>query len=633
MFDAVRNNKRIVQVFLALITLPFAFWGVDSYVRSSGAGDDLAQVGDLKVTSNEFQQAMRDQQEQMKQAMGPNFNPAMLQTPAARRAMLEQIINQKLLMQEAVKRHIVISDATLSEFIAKAPPFQVDGKFSLDRYRAFVQSQGKSEQGFEYELRQDLILRQLAGAVGESSILAKASTDLVKGVMAEKRTVQEYRLAPDAFLASAKVGEDELQKYYEANRKEFEVPEQVRLEYVTLSMDGVKAQIKVSDADVKARYEGQKERYMAPEERRASHILISADKGNADARQKAKAKAEELLATVKAKPADFGKLAKENSQDPGSAAQNGDLGFFGKGMMVKPFEDAVFALKQGDISGVVESDFGYHIIQLTGTKAAQGRGFEEVRAEIEADLKQQAAQKAYAEAAESFANTVYEQADSLKPVVEKFKLTVEQSNWIIKGAPVQPGSPFANPKLAGAVFSDDVTKNKRNTEAVEVKQNTLVAARALEHKPAALKPLESVKQALQDKLLRKQASEAAVKAGETKLAELQQGKDAGVTWTAAQTVSRMAPQGLGQGAMKVVFAASSKSLPAYVGSALPAGGYAVYKLTAVDRNAVVDGQMAGLLEREVREAVGQEEMNAYLNALRAKYKVEVNPVQLEAKNP
>ena len=631
MFEAVRNNKRIAQVILVLIAVTFSVWGVESYIRDAGSGNSLATVGDTQITQQEFQQAMREQQEQLREALGANFNPSMLESPAVRRSMLDQLVNQRLLLIEAARRKIVVGDDMLRDFIASAPPFQVGGKFSMERYQSFVSAQGKSQQGFENELRQDLILRQFASAVGESGIVAGSVLGRIQTAMAEKRTVQEMRIAPDAYLRSVTLADDEVQKYYDANRREFEEPEQVRADFVVLSLDSVMAQTKVADAEVKARFETQKGKYQGREERRASHILIQADPGKADERAKAKARAEQILAQVKAKPADFAKLARENSQDPGSAVEGGDLGFFGREAMVKPFEDAAFALKEKQISGVVETEHGYHVILLTGIRASKGRSFDEVKGEIEAELKQQGAQKVFAEAAEAFVNMVYEQSDSLKPVVERFRLPVQQTNWMIKGAPVMPGTPFSNPRLAAAIFSDDAVKNKRNTEAVEVQASTLVAARVAEHKPAALKPFDAVKTAIRDKLLRRQASDLATKAGEAKLAELKQGKDSGNAWSVAKAVSRTQPAGLSPDALKAVF--KLPAAPGFAGVPHPAGGYALYKLTAVDAGAALDARVAEQLNGEVRSAVAQEEMNAFLSALRTRHKVVINTSALEPKNP
>ena len=632
MFDAVRNNKRIVQVFLALITLPFAFWGVESYVSNSGMGNDVAVVGDRKITAQEYQQALREQEDQLRKALGDNFNKAMLDTPSARFAMLDQLINQRLLLIEAQKNHIVASDDLLRSFIADIPALQEGGKFSMARYEELLRAQGMSQQGFEQQLRQDLTLRQLAGAVGDTSILAQTSANALLSAMAEKRTVQETLFLPAAFAAQVKLSDEEVKKYYEAYPLEFQEPEQARAEYVVLSLSEMKNQVKVSDAEIKALFDQRKDLYQQPEERRARHILISAEKANTDARTKAKAKAADLLLQAKAKPSDFGKLAKQHSQDPGSAASDGDLGFFARGMMVKPFEDTAFSLKEDEISDLVETDFGYHIIQLTGVKAAKGKALEEVRAEVEAEIKQQSAQKRYAEAVDSFTNMVYEQSDSLKPVADKFQLAIQQSSWLIKGVPALPGSPLANPKLATALFSADAVKNKRNTEAVEIASNTLVAARVLEHKPTIQKPFASVMPLIRDRLLMKEASALAVKAGEAKLSELKTGKATEEpNWAIAQAVGRTAPGTLARESIKAVFHLPSTKLPGYTGITLPAGGYALYKLNSVDTSAKLEENIAKGIRNEMAEVISREEMSAYLLSLREKYKVEVNKAAMELK--
>ena len=631
MFDAVRNNKRIVQFFLALIILPFAFWGVDSYVRDAGAGVDLAKVGESRITQNDFQEAMRQQQDALKRNLGEQYDPSLLDSPVARRAILDQLVNQRLLLSEARKRNILVSDQALRDFISGIPVLQENGRFSFARYESVLREQNLTQAGFEQQLRQDLVMRQVSSIVGEASFVSATVAEAMHASMAEKRTVQELRFNTEAFLAQATVSDDDLRKEYEANLKAFEEPEQVRAEFVELSMETIKTKVKVSESDLKAWFDTHKDRYQQPEERRASHILIAVDKGNAEAYSKAKTQAEVLLAQVKANPADFGKLAKQNSQDPGSAANDGDLGFFGRGSMTKAFDDAVFALREREISSLVETEFGFHIIQLTGIHPAKGRNFDQAKAEIETELKGQSAQKQYAEAAESFANTVYEQSDSLKGVVEKFGVPIQQSGWIIKGAPTMPGTPFANAKLAKALFSDDVVKNKRNTEAVEVAPNTLVSARMVEYKPMTVKPFDAVKSTIRDRLLRKEASLLAAKAGEQKMAELKAGKGAGVIWSAPHSVSRTAPGALSTEAVKAVFSVSGKSLPAYTGITLRNGSYAIYQLNAVDATSKLPPQAAAALSQELISVQANETMAVYLASLRSKHKITINTAALEAK--
>lgn len=626
MFDAVRNNKRIVQVFLALITLPFAFFGVESYVRSVGTGDDVAKIGDVRITQQQFQQTLREQQERLRSQMGAQFDARMLDNPEARKAILDDLVDQRLLMLEASRRRLFAGDEAIRRAIGSIDAFKVDGKFSAERYEALLKVQGMTPAGFEAQLRQDLTLQQLAGAIGQSGLMPRTVADRVIAMQTEKREVQEFRIAPDGYLAKVKLADDAARKFYDENGKQFETPEQARAEFVVLSMESIGAQLAVSDAEVKAWYDGHKDRYAQAEERRASHILIGFDKLDKD---KAKAKAEEVLREVRKNPAAFGDLAKKHSDDPGSAAKGGDLGFFARGMMVKPFEDAAFSLKDGEISGIVESDFGFHIIRLTGIHAAKEKPLAEVKGEIADELRKAAASRKFAEAAEAFSNLVYEQSDSLKPAAEKFKLNVQTSGWL--GRQASPaGGPLGNEKVLAALFSEDSVKNRRNTEAVEIAPNTLVAARILDYKPAALMPFDGVKAGIETLLKRQEAQAMAKKDGEARLEALKKGDDT-VAWGAAKSVSRLDPRLLPPPAVPAVFRMEAGKLPAYAGVELPGSGYALFKLVRVGAGPTLDEARKLALQRQLNTLVAQEEVQGYLGALRARYKVEINQAALEAK--
>lgn len=392
-------------------------------------------------------------------------------------------------------------------------------------------------------------------------------------------------------------------------------------------MEGVGAALAVSDAEIKAWFDGHKDRFQQAEERRASHILIASEKIGKD---KARARAEDLLREIQKNPAAFASLAKKNSDDPGSAAKGGDLGFFGRGMMVKPFEEATFALKDGEISGIVESDFGFHIIKLTGIHAAKEKSLADVRGEIEAELKKAAASRKFAEAAEAFSNLVYEQSDSLKPAAEKFGLAVKQSEWLGRQANPANG-PLANEKVLTAVFSEDSVKNRRNTEAVEIAPNTLVAARIVDYKPATLQPFDSVKGSIETMLRRQEAQALARKDGETHLEALRKGSDS-LKWGAAKSVSRLDPRQIPQPAAPTVFKMDTSRLPGYAGVDLPGAGYALYKLVGVNAGDALDDARKQALLRQLNTLEVQEEVQSYLAALRSRYKVEINKAVLEAKD-
>lgn len=631
MFDAVRNNKRIVQGFLVLITLPFAFWGVDSYFRSSGGSSEMANVGGSPVSRQEFTQAVRDQQERLRTQMGGDFNPAMLETPEARQAMLDSLITQRLLLLHASKSGLTASDAQLIEVISSIPALQEDGQFSRRRYEQALRAQGLTQGGFEAKLRQDLTLQQLVQAVSDTAVISKAAAERVIAIQLEERQVSEAAIRPEQFAARIKLSAEAVKDYYEKNRKLFEIPQQIRAEFVVLSREALMEQITVSADEIKAAYEKNAKNFVTQEERRASHILIQAPADAPESELKAaRAKIDAILQQVKGNPADFAKLAREHSQDPGSGPKGGDLGFFPRGAMVKPFEDAVFTLKESQVSDVVRSEFGFHIIRLTGIKPGKVRSLDEARDSIAAELKLQAAGRKFAEAAEIFSNMVYEQSDSLQPAAEKFKLAIRQTGFFDQGNRAAAGPLAGNEKLFAALFSDDALKNRRNTDAIEVAPNTLVAARVMEIRPAELRSFEAVKGDIERKLTAEETASLAQKDGEEKLTRLQRGEAVALAWGQPQTVTRSPMRGLSPEAQRVIFAAPAGKLPAYAGIGLPNGAYVVYRISQVRSGAGKsrDDQRAKMQRAKLAQLSGAEDFNAYLAALQQRYGVKINKAAL-----
>src|SRR5438874_1144521 len=540
MYDLIYKHKRIVQVILALITLPFAFFGVDYYFRQSGGADTVAKVGDYKVSQAEFDQALREQQDRMRQTLGRNYDPSIFDTPEARYALVDQLVNQRVLENQAHAGRLRVTDPQLYQFISQLQPFQVDGKFSPERYKEMLQAQGMSPLQFEQRVRGELILQPLQEPLVNGNIVARASTERYLSLLEQQREVAVATVDPEAFMKSVKIDDAQVKAFYEQNPEAYETPEQAKIEYVTLTPDALAPRIKVDPAEVKAAYDANARQYGTPEERQASHILIAL-KPDAKEEEKAaaKKKADALFAQAKANPAKFAELAKANSQDPGSAQQGGDLGSFGRGSMVKPFEDAAFAAKVGDIVGPVQTDFGYHIIKVTGVTPSHVQGFDDVKGQIEADLKRQKAAQTLASDAEKFQNLVYEQAESLEPVAKALNLKVETTP--LMGRPQIQAIGLGNPKFVQALFSPESIQTKRNTEAIEVAPNVLIAGRIVEYKPAAPRPLAEVADDIRRQLMRKAASELAQKAGTEKLALLQSGKSdsaAGVSFGKSVTVNR-----------------------------------------------------------------------------------------------
>jgi len=502
MFDIVDRHKRAVQIVLALITLPFAFFGIDYYFRGNDTTAEVAQVGDVKVSQAEFDQSIREQQDRLRQQLGPQYDPAMFDSPEVRYQILDQLINQKLLQNKARRDALRVSDVQLSEVISSMPVFQENGHFSLERYKQLLAGQNMSQPQFEERIRQELVLSPLTDPVALGSIVARPAEERYLSLLEQQREVAIATLSPDMFAKDVKVDDAAVKTFYEGNANAFKTPEQARFEYVVLTPEAVQSQVSVDEAEEKAYYQANLKQFGQPEERSASHILIAVKPdAKPEEKEAARKKAEEIAAQAKANPASFAELAKKNSQDPGSAAQGGDLGSFQRGTMVKGFDDAVFAMKEGEIAGPISTEFGYHVIKLTGITPAKVKPFEEVRPQIEADLKRQKASTKFAAAADQFQNLVYEQSDTLQGVAKALNLKV-QSSPLATRAQAQAIA-LGSAKFVDALFAPESLQNKRNTEAIEVGPSTLMAGRIVEYKPSTAIPFDEVKEQIRQQLVRR----------------------------------------------------------------------------------------------------------------------------------
>lgn len=632
LFEMLREKKTgqlFAKIILAMLIIPFALFGVDYYQRGT-SGDYVAKVGDYRITAQEYDQALRERQEQMRQVLGRNFDPAIMDNPDVRRTILEELVNQHALTERAAGAGLAVPDAEVARLIQQVEAFQKDGKFSKERYEAALRSQGLTPVVFEQRLRQQMLMQHLESALGAANFVPQASVDRMIAIGEQQREFSQAPFLPDQFLAEVRIEPAAVKAYYEANRAEFEIPEQVRLEYIVLSPDVLSKEVTVSPEEIAKYYRDHEKDFGQPEERRASHILITSPMGAPEAERKAaKAKAEDLARQAKQSPEKFADLARQHSQDPGSAANGGDLGFFGRGAMVKPFEDAAFSMKQYEISGPVESDFGFHVIRLTAIKPGKMMSQEEASPRIKQELRKQKAGRKFAEVAETFSNLVFEQSDSLKAAAEHFKLQPQRTDWIKRkgGEPAFP----VNDKMLASVFSDEVLKNKRNTEAIEVAPNTLVSARVLEYKPAAMRGFDEVSGEIAKKLQRKQASDLAVKAGKEALAKLQKGEEASVTWGVPLALSRQRPAGLPDFAVRPAFQADASKLPAYVGVENPRGGYLILRVNKViDAPAATEAQRR-LYGDQLRQLLAQEQLNAFLASAKAAEGVTLRPERVEKK--
>jgi peptidyl-prolyl cis-trans isomerase D len=629
--EAIRKHAKgwLAKVILALIAITFALFGVDSYMKGDKSSGVVAEVGKVRISSDELTREIQTQSDRMREALGPAFDPAVTETADFRKQVLDSLIERKALLQEAQKLKLLAPDAYIASVLGQIPAFQEDGKFSQQRYETVLRQNGRTPAQFENELQQAFMLDAITSPVTLAAFPANTSLTQLARLVAQQREISWTDLPASAVASQVKVTPAEVAAYYAANKAEFTEPEQIRAEYLVLDLASVAAGIAVSDQAVADYYAANAAQFGQPEQRSASHILIAVDK-NADAatRAKAKAKATELYQILQKAPERFAELARTESQDPGSAAQDGSLGSFGRGMMVKPFEDAVFSMKLHQISEPVESDFGYHIIRLDGIEPAKVAPLSEVRAAVVDDLRKQQAQKAFADLAENFSNLVYENATSLQPAATAAKLTVQQSGWMTaKTAP----PPFNNASLSAALFSPESIKSKQNTEAIEVQPGTLVAARVVDHRPARLRPLAEVSALIEAKLREEQSTRLLTQKGEATIQALAKGDEAGLNWSAFQVVGRQPSAALDPEGAKAVFRVSTGKLPAYTGFARPDGSYRIVRVSRVLEATTLDPMLLKSIESGVVQAQQRADMKAMIALISAGQKVKIKPNAIEGR--
>jgi len=627
MFDLVRKHTKILMFVMFLLIIPsFVLFGIDGYNRFKDKGEAVARVSGHDISQGEWDAAHKSEVDRIRASM-PSVDPKMLDSAEARYATLERLVRERVLAEAADKLKLQTGDAKLARELQQNPTIATlrkpDGTLDMERYRQLAASQGLTPEGFEARVRRDLSVSQVESGITGTGFAASSQASVSLNAFFEKRDIQFVRLAPADFAAKVTPTDAELEAFYKDNQGMFKAPESANIEYVVLDVEAIKKSITVNEADLKSYYDQNIARLSGNEERRASHILINAPKDAPAAdRAKAKARALELLATVRKAPDSFADVAKKDSQDAGSAVAGGDLDFFARGAMVKPFEDAAFAMKKGDISEVVESDFGYHIIKLTDIKAPKQKSFDELRASIESDLKAQQAKVKFAETAEAFTNGVYEQSDSLKPVADKLKLEIKTATGLSRQPTPAVTGVLANPKLLIAIFSADSVEKKRNTEAVETGPSQLTAARITQYTAARTLPFADVRSSVRDKVVAQRGIELAKKEGTEKLAAWK-ASPATAVLPAAVVVSRDQPQNVPQQVLEAALRADTVALPAWVGIDLGTQGYAIAKVNAVVARPAPAEAAAKQERTQYAQMWSKAESLAYYNVLKERYKAQV----------
>ena len=630
MFDAIRNHNKILMWILGLLVFPsFIFFGIEGYGRFNEGASKVAEVDGHAITQTEWDNAHRVEIDRAR-ATNPALELSLLDSPVMKYATLERLVRDRVLAAAAQGEHLGVSDAALAAALEQDPGIAAlrgaDGRLDMAGYKRLLAAQGLTPEGFEANLRADLSIQQVLGGIANSELVSQANVDAAMNAFLERREVRLLRLAPKDFAAKVSPGDADLRAYYKTHEAAYQVPESVNIEYVMLDLDSIKKSVNVSEQELRTYYEQNAATLGTPEERRASHILIAAPKdAPAAEREKAKATAEKLLAEVRAAPKDFAEIAKKNSNDDISAPSGGDLGWFQQQKGTDPsIAQATFKLaKVGDISDLVQSDFGYHIIELTGLKPAKVPPFEQERAKLEDQLRTQQAQKQFAELADAFTNGVYEQSDSLKPVADKLKLTIHTADTVMRAPAKDATGALASPKFLNALFSADALTNKRNTEAIEVGPNQLAAGRVLTHSAAHAKPFADVQADVRTAFIAQRSAEMAREDGQAKLKAFTVQPASASGLGAPIALSRDAPHDQPAALVEAVLRADPTKLPQFVGVDLGAEGFAIAQIDKVLPPAAPSAEQSAQNRARYLQLWSLAEVRSDYDLLKARYKAKI----------
>jgi len=612
-------QTKAAKIILALILVPFALFGIDSYLNQAGNNLSIAKVNGYKIALPEYNRAIENVRNRI-MSEGKKVDPAMFDSFEFKESVIDGLITKQLLNNDIKKSRFRITDQQLSQYIIGMPEFQKDGKFSQEIYDKVLQNNQLTPKKFEESIRNDLLIQQVRDGLQKLTFIPPNNLAETLKATSQQREISIAEFKTKEYMTKANIAEKDMQAFYDQNKSKFLAPEQVKAEFVVFSLANILPTINVTEDEIKSFYKANADKYQNQQQREASHILIAASKNAPPAEKaKAKAKAEDVLNQVRKNPKQFEELASKYSQDPESAKKGGDLGSFGRGMMVKPFDDAVFSMKVNEISNIVESDFGYHIIKLTKI-IGEGGGFDAMRPQIKAELIYQKGQEKFAALAEEFSNKVYEQSSSLDAVSKRFNLPIQKTDWISRN---DSDKFFKNEALMSALYSKESIKDHRNTEAIEVTPNNLISARVVDYKAQSTKPFADVKKNIEDYLKFESAKKMVASEGEVALKSLTDASRK-IEWQPATLVDRKNTKGLSDAVVNHAYKMPTDKLPSYSGFIDGNNGYVIVKVNKVSFPNDSNEENKQAFASDYSEALSAEYLSAYLKGLKARASVSVN---------
>ncbi|HEY8974354.1 MAG TPA: SurA N-terminal domain-containing protein [Burkholderiaceae bacterium] len=623
MFDFVRSHNRLLQVALGLLIIPsFAIFGVSSYTSSNNeASQAVASVDGRDISRAEWDAQHRKDVELIRQR-APQVDLKLLDTPEAQRRSLDTIVRERVTTAAIDHEHLAVSeDRALHEYQTN-PEFAPQRAMSKQERDAWLADRRLTSGQLLANIAQSMQRQEATRGAADSGFMPNTTLKVSTDAWFDQREIQWQHFDPKDYAAKIQPTDAQVDAYYKAHSADFFAPEQARIEYVVLDPAALTSQVKADPTLVQEYYKNNAARYTTPEERSASYILskVAPNASPADV-AKAKALAETELAEVRKNPAAFSEIARKIPQD-GGPLEGGDLDFMRKGALGIPaLDDALFKMKDGEISDIIRIDSGFQIVKVTGVRGGAVKTFEQVKGEIEDLLKQQEAQKLFTSDAEKFSNMVYEQPDSLDPAAKAFSLT-KQTATVTRTPAADAQGPLASPKLLSAIFASDAIKARHNTEAIEAGQSQLVSAHVVEYLPQRTRPLAEVHDQVVDALRKAEAAAAAKRDGEARVAEAK--KDPSLALPQAATVGRMDRGGaVPVQVMQAALKADLSKGPTVVGVALPDGGYAairVVKSTPHVPNANESAQWKTVATQAYEDSVAE----AIYDSQKLRYKVKYN---------
>ena len=612
MLEQIRNRTQttLAKVILVIIIVPFALFGIDSYLSSVGSVIHIASVNDELITSQSLQKA----ENEIKARQDESADPKMFESIEFKKAVLDNLITTKLINQEIEKSGFYISNSQVGTYISGMREFQKNGKFSQEQYDEVLRINNLSPKKFDDKVKSDLGTQQVKDSLKKLSFVPKNKIQGLVDLAYQKRDVSIYELKQDDFKDKIDLSDTALKKVYEESKTSFIRPDQVKIKFIIYSVAGIVPNIKVADKEVKDYFTNNINRYQTDQQRRAKHILFTVGTDLPDDEvKKIATNAQNILNEIKKNPKTFKKNAEKYSQDAESSKKGGDLGFFSRGDMDKVFEDTVFSMAKNQISELIKTEFGFHIVILTDIKGEEVK-FKSVKNQIKGELIFNKALAVFGENAEDFSNTVYEQSENLQKAADKFSLKIEDSEWL---SFENAKKFFNNEAFAQAIFDKYAIDEKKNIPAIEASPNNLVAARVVDFRPSSPKSFEEVKGSIKDFLIKVESQKLLISAG-TKLIEDAKLKPNVINWIDQLTIDRIDRQGLSDSLVNAIFKMDSNNLPAYTGLYDSKGEYVIVKLSKVVTEKVQDKDSINTYYNEYISMIQDEIDFSFILDLKAK---------------